>query len=82
MQSKVLFAIAGTIVGTVGGYWVGKSVGEFISERRLQGAKRLQEGIFTMSKAMDLINHGQIEEAMSLIEDYKIYAQSMTISPE
>lgn len=82
MQGKVLCAIAGTLVGTIGGYWVGKSVGVFISERKLQGAQRLQEGIFTMSKAMELINQGQIDEAMSLVEDYKVYARSMTTSPE
>ena len=82
MQSKVLLTIAGTIVGSIGGYWVGKSVGEFIAERRLQGANRLQEGIFTMSKAMELINQGKIEEAMSLLEDYRVYANSMVSSPQ
>lgn len=82
MQTKVLCAIAGTLVGSIGGYWVGKSVGEFIAERRLNGAKRLEEGIFTMGNAMVLIDQGHIEEAMALIDDYKVYANSMLSSPQ
>lgn len=71
------FTLGLSSLTAIAGYFVGKSFGIFMTERKFDASQKLNEALGVAAKAVELYEQGQTYKAMMLLSEYNSFFNSM-----